>query len=460
MSIFREYDIRGIYPQDLDQNTIFAIGYALGEVLLEHGEERVFVGYDAREHSPKLCQWLSDGLGALGIEVFSIAMVPTPVAYFCTFAIHHIKSQSSIMITGSHNPPEYNGFKITIKQKPFYGKDIQKLAKRLQDFRPPYQPSKPPRVLDALTPYVDFLTQHFSALKDFHYPIALDYGNGVGALAMSAILKNLNIQSLELFKDPDGTFPNHHPDPSEEKNLTQLKTAMREKNLPIALAFDGDADRIALLTSHHSYKGDELGILFSEEIAKKKPNPIIIGEVKCSQLMYDKINALGQGVMYKTGHSNLKVKLKELNADLAVEMSGHLFFADRYFGYDDAIYAGLRALELFLAHSPQDLEAKIASLPKLYNTNEEKIPVQEEEKFNKIAKLQAQLQSIRSSEDSDFPTIVDVIDIDGVRVIFQEGWGLVRASNTTPFIITRFEAKSPKELERYKSALLHLLAQC
>ena len=461
MSIFREYDIRGIYQKDLNKQSVFDIGYALGEVLFNAGEKSVFVGYDARVHAKDLLTWLSDGLMAVGIEVLDIGMVPTPVAYFCTFnMINNAESKSSIMITGSHNPPEYNGFKITINQKPFYGKEIQDLANYLKNSPAIEYKSKDKELkkVDALNPYIEFLTQHFKILKDFKYPVALDYGNGVGALAMSRVLENLNIKHTELFKDPDGNFPNHHPDPSEEKNLAHLKALMQERKIPIGLAFDGDADRIALLSTNHSYKGDELGILFAQEIAKKQPNPIVIGEVKCSQLMYDKINALGVGVMYKTGHSNLKVKLKELNAHLAVEMSGHIFFADRYFGYDDAIYAGLRALELFVGRSIDEIEQVIFSLPKLYNTEEEKIPLKEEEKFLKIAALKKRLMELK--EDSSFPKIVDIIDIDGVRVVFEKGWGLVRASNTTPVLVTRFEASDEEALGLYKNSLLSLLQEC
>ncbi len=461
MSIFREYDIRGIYQKDLDKQNVFSIGYALGEVLFSAGEKSVFVGYDARVHAKDLLTWLSDGLIAMGIEVLDIGMVPTPVAYFCTFnLIDKIESKSSIMITGSHNPPEYNGFKITINQKPFYGKQIQDLAKRLKNNPIIEYKSKTSglKKVDALNPYIEFLSQHFKTLRNFQHPIALDYGNGVGALAMSKILDNLGIKYIELFKEPDGNFPNHHPDPSEEKNLSHLKALMQERGISIGLAFDGDADRIALLSTNHSYKGDELGILFAQEIAKKEANPIVIGEVKCSQLMYDKINALGVGIMYKTGHSNLKVKLKELNAHLAVEMSGHIFFADRYFGYDDAIYAGLRALELFVDHSVDEIEQKIFSLPKLYNTQEEKIPVKEECKFVKITNLKKRLEGLRG--DFDFPKIVDIIDIDGVRVVFEKGWGLVRASNTTPVLVTRFEASDEEALKLYKKSLLSLLQDC
>ena len=459
MSIFREYDIRGIYEKDLNQDRVFRIGYGISQILKQHHEKQIFIGYDARTHSKILFQWLSNGLQEGGIDVFCIGMVPTPVAYYCTYhdfsdQIPHLHSKSSIMITGSHNPPEYNGFKITINQKPFYGKQIQELKHSIENLKIQYKDfQKPILKVDALSFYIKELTNHFKALQSFPYPIVLDYGNGVGALAMSQILKNLNIKHDELYADPDGTFPNHHPDPSEEKNLKDLKEYMSLHQIQIALAFDGDADRIALLTSHHHFKGDELGILFAEEISKTKSHPIVIGEVKCSQIMYDKINALGQGIMYKTGHSNLKIKLKELNADLAIELSGHIFFNDRYYGYDDAIYAGLRSLELFLSHTPKSLEKKINSLPKICSTQEEKIQTTEEKKFKQIELLKTKLRAT----PKDFPKIIDIIDIDGVRVVFEKGWGLIRASNTTPVIVTRFEAENEELLLEYKKSLLKLL---
>lgn len=456
MSIFREYDIRGIFEKDLTQQSVFEIGFFLGEVIKQNHQEEVIIGYDARVHSTTLLKWLSDGLRHQGIKVFCIGMVPTPVAYFATYQkFDSLECKNSIMITGSHNPPEYNGFKITINQKPFYGKAIQEIRQKIQNSNLIYQSyDETIYSIDALNCYIDFLSNHFKKLQNLAYEIALDYGNGVGALAMQKILENLNIKSTHLFAQPDGTFPNHHPDPSEEKNLKFLQETMKDKNISIGLAFDGDADRIALLSANHSFKGDELAILFAKQIESSGKKPLVIGEVKCSQIMYDAINEIGSSVMYKTGHSNLKVKLKELNADLAVEMSGHMFFNDRYYGYDDAIYAGLRALELFLHQSPEEIEASIKALPKLFSTPEEKIHTSEEMKFTLIEQLKKKLEN----PPKDFPKILEIVDIDGVRVIFEDGWGLVRASNTTPVLVTRFEAKDETKAMLYKKALLSLLS--
>ncbi|MGX3045348.1 phosphomannomutase/phosphoglucomutase [Helicobacter sp. T3_23-1056] len=475
MNMFREYDIRGIFGENLSQEVVQGIGVMLGKYIKTNGGESVAIGYDARTHSPILYEWLKDGFIQSKIKVYFMGMIPTPVAYFATFASEKFANAnitSSVMITGSHNPPQYNGFKITIDKKPFYGEDIKKIGQELannidsMDFG---TQSEKAQNLDALKSYEDFLVEHFARLKDFPYQIVLDYGNGVGALGLENVLKRLNIKHTSLYENPDGTFPNHHPDPSEKKNLTDILKYMGEHKTPIGIAFDGDADRIALMTQNHLYKGDEMAILFARNIAKTTPNPTIIGEVKCSQIMYDEINSFGRAIMYKTGHSNLKVKLKELDAQMAAEMSGHLFFNDRYFGYDDALYAALRALELFLDSTPSEVESSILSLPKLYSTDEEKISTTEEAKFTQIANLKERLSAIaRDSRDitihteshRKFPRICEIIDIDGVRVVFENGWGLVRASNTTPVLVTRFEAKSKEELEQYKNAIFSVLRGC
>ncbi|BDB63835.1 phosphomannomutase [Helicobacter cinaedi] len=458
--IFREYDIRGIFEKDLTKQVVFSIGALLGKHILDLAlTPKVHIGYDARTHSPKLFEWLSLGFESVGVEVFNLGLVPTPVAYFAAFnTIDSITCPHSVMITGSHNPPQYNGFKITINRAPFYGEQIRALGAKLAHILPhislPKDTNSPQIVqINAKEAYIHYLSEHFAHLKDFPYPVVYDCGNGVAGVAITQILENLNIRYTPLFFEPDGTFPNHHPDPSEEENLTQLKAKMAQEEIPIGIAFDGDADRLALLTSDYHYKGDELAILFAREMKARFLSPIVIGEVKCSQVMYDEINKIGKAVMYKTGHSNLKVKLKELNAHLAAEMSGHLFFNDRYFGYDDAIYASLRALELFLHYSPSEMEAFMHSLPRLYSTDEEKIHTTEEQKFALINALKSALQS----PPSDFLHIKDIIDIDGLRVIFDNGWGLIRASNTTPVLVTRFEATSQNECESYKNHLLTLL---
>ena len=429
------------------------------------------------------------------LQIYDLGMIPTPTAYFSLYMDNGV--DSSIMITGSHNPPQYNGFKITILKKPFYGEDIRKLgekitqntgdshtlnAKSAQSSAPNPQIQK----LNALQKYVDFLTSHFKNLRNFPHKVAFDCGNGVGGIALKSVLDNLNIPHLPLFFEPNGDFPNHHPDPSEDKNLVFLRNAMKEHNIKIGIAFDGDADRIGLLTQNYHFKGDELAILFAKQIAKSGTKPVVIGEVKCSAVMYNEINKMGSAIMYKTGHSNLKVKLSEINAHLAAEMSGHIFFNDRYFGYDDAIYASFRVLELFLDSNIEGVENAIKSLPQMFSTSEEKIDSSENKKFEIIKKLAKKLNEIRQSQSAknsgdsqnppqnlmrnlaqdsqnppqNFPKITDIIDIDGIRVVFENGWGLIRASNTTPVLVTRFEATNRASAELYKRQMLLLLSEC
>ncbi|WP_187912323.1 phosphomannomutase/phosphoglucomutase [Helicobacter pylori] len=454
ISIFREYDIRGIYPTTLDENGAFSIGVELGKIMREY-DKSVFVGHDARAHGHFLFEALSAGLQSSGLKVYDLGLIPTPVAYFAAFnGINGIQCPNSIMITGSHNPKEYNGFKITLNQNPFYGKDIQALKDTLLNAKHEIKPLKEtPEKVNALEAYQHYLIKGFKHLKNLKYKIALDFGNGVGALGLEPILKALNIDFSSLYSDPDGNFPNHHPDPSEAKNLKDLEKHMQENAILIGFAFDGDADRIAMLSSHHIYAGDELAILFAKRLHAQGITPFVIGEVKCSQVMYNTINTFGKTLMYKTGHSNLKIKLKETNAHFAAEMSGHIFFKERYFGYDDALYACLRALELLLEQSPSDLENTIKNLPYSYTTPEEKIAVSEEEKFEIIHNLQKALKN----PPSHFPKIKEIISIDGVRVVFEHGFGLIRASNTTPYLVSRFEGKDETTALEYKRVLLNLL---
>ncbi len=448
-SIFREYDIRGIFEEELNEDIVKKIGFYLGEIVKKYGEY-VAIGYDARVHSPILFKWLTSGFNKAGVKVLNMEMVPTPVNYFSNYGEFEIEGKkitpsASVMITGSHNPPEYNGFKITIDKKPFFGEDIYSLGEEITKSDIDIEDNEKNYYIDVKKRYIDYMIENFSHLKGFTKKIAIDCGNGVAGIVAEPIFKGLGFNYKGLYCEPDGTFPNHHPDPSVEKNLKDLKEALKEAD--IGFAYDGDADRIAVLTKKHNFRGDELAIIF----AKSMKSPIIVGEVKCSQIMYDEINKIGKAIMYKTGHSNLKVKMKEVGADLAAEVSGHIFFADRYFGYDDAIYATFRVIELI--NNGVDLDIEIEKLPKVYNTPEIKIETTEEKKFEIIEKLKKTLKN----PPSDFPKIIDIIDIDGVRVIFENGWALVRASNTTPVLVTRFEAVDKKTAEYYQKKILEIL---
>lgn len=452
-SIFREYDIRGIVGTELHEQSVKLIGYYLGLETIKRTKCKnpaVVIGYDARTHSPLLFAYLTSGFNKAGCKVLGMGMVATGVNYFASFqnfAEHTPKA--SVMITGSHNPSNYNGFKITIENTPFFGEDIYAMGEKIIENATLEIPnSEEYEEIDVKSLYIDYMVKEFAHLKAMPQKFVVDCGNGVADTVLTAILKRLELNFDCLFCEPDGTFPNHHPDPSEEKNLVDIKSALK-KEYEYGFAYDGDADRIAFLTKKHNVKGDILALLF----AKTMKNPIVIGEVKCTQLMYDKINEIGTAVMYKTGHSNLKVKLKELNADLAAEVSGHIFFNDRYYGFDDAIYATFRILELIL--NKMDIDKEIDSLPKIYSTQELKVETTEQMKFLLMDKIKKSLQNV----PNDFPKIKKIIDVDGVRVVFENGWGLVRASNTTPVLVTRFESTIEAEAKLYESKLNQLIKQ-
>src|SRR5574344_290938 len=448
-SIFREYDIRGIFQKELNEDIVKKIGYYLAKSLLKRVPNAVYmaVGDDASLHSPTLKGWLSSGINKAGLKVLDMGLVPTPANYFANFnEIDGFKCDGSVMITGSHNPPEYNGFKITLNKDPFFGEDIYALGREILADNSTIEDNEETIKIDCKNRYIDYIVNHFSHLKLTNKEFVFDCGIGVAGVVLGEILTKLNIKHKILFEEPDGNFPNHHPDPSDEHTLEDIKKELASGKFDFGFAYDGDADRIALLSPKYNFKGDILAIFFSKHIK----NPTVIGEVKCSQVMYDTINSYGKAIMYKTGHSNLKVKIKETNADFAAEVSGHLFFNDRYFGYDDAIYATFRALELI--DTGFDFDKEYEALPQVYSTPEINITVTEDTKFKIIEDLKVALQN----PHSDFPKIKDIITVDGVRVIFEKGWGLVRASNTTPKLVTRFEADTKENAKAYEDALIKL----
>jgi phosphomannomutase/phosphoglucomutase len=449
-AIFREYDIRGIFEKELNSDIVKKIGYFLGKKVKK---EYVLVSFDARIHSPVLANWLISGFNKAGKKVILAGILPTGVNYFgnfqklCLDGIGSVEVGAGVQITGSHNPPEYNGFKITLEKAPFFGEQIYKLGDEILSSDIKIEDNFEAINYDLKSQYVNYISNQFSHLQRLDKKFVFDCANGVAGVVLRDILDRLKIKNYKImYENPDGTFPNHHPDPSEEKNLIDIKKEL--KNFDYGFAYDGDADRIAFLDKKYNYKGDILALFF----AKNMKNPTIISEVKATQIMYDEINKFGKAIMYKTGHSNLKVKIRETNADLAAEVSGHIFFNDRYFGVDDAIYVTFRLMELIKDGFEFDKEYE--NLPKIYNTDELKVNTTEDKKFKIIDELKNRL-----FEDKEKLKIKDIITVDGVRVIFENGWGLVRASNTTPVIVTRFEAKDEESLQEIQNTLMKYLKE-
>lgn len=453
-TIFRQYDIRGIVNEDLTFENSKLIGYFLGLTIKEKilTTPYIIVGYDVRTHSQMLFEALISGLNLANCKVLNIELVATGVNYFASyqeFIINNqkIKPNASIMITGSHNAKKYNGFKITINNEPFFGDELLALYERISKNQNIEIPLNLDFIkIDAKKLYIDFMVNQFSHLKDFKIPFVVDCGNGVANTVLCDILDELNLNYKGLHLTPDGEFPNHHPDPTNEKNLEDIKALLKDE-CNLGFAYDGDADRIAVLTQKYNIKGDMLALLFS----KTMKNPVIIGEVTYSQNIFDELNHEAKTIMNKTGYSNLRLKLKELNADLAAEVSGHIFFNDRYYGFDDAIYATFRVLELL--YNNIDLDFELDKLPKVYTSENIELEIEEKNKFLIIKKIEEKLNQTQRG----FPIIKNILKIDGLRINFEYGWALVRASNTNAMIMTKYEATTYATAMSYKNAVDNLI---
>ena len=455
-TIFRQYDIRGIINEDLNSLNSKLIGYFLGLTIKEKIENSpyIIVGYDIRTHSNMLFEALISGLNQSGCKVLNIGLVATGVNYFAAYQEYKINNQTikpnaSVMITGSHNAKKYNGFKITINNEPFFGDELLALYyKILKNINIKINDNFNFIEIDAKSLYVDYMINQFSHLKNFKTSFAVDCGNGVANTVLCEILDKLNLNYQGLHLTPDGEFPNHHPDPTNEKNLVDLKTLLKD-DCNLGFAYDGDADRIAVLTQNYNIKGDMLALLFS----KTMKNPVIIGEVTYSQNIFDELNHKTKTIMDKTGYSNLRLKLKELNADLAAEVSGHIFFNDRYYGFDDAIYATFRVIELL--YKGIDLDFELDKLPKVYTSSNIELEIEEKSKFLIIKKIEEKLNQIQRG----FPIIKDILKIDGLRINFEYGWALIRASNTNALIMTKYEATSYATAMSYKKAVENIIKE-
>ncbi len=432
--IFRQYDVRGIVDKDLTTEAARAIGVAYAAYLAEHDMRgAVAVGRDNRPSGPALRDALVDGLTSSGVDVIDIGVVPTPLNYW---ALHHLPVVGGIQITGSHNPPEYNGFKLSVGTSSMHGETIQHLYSLTQ--RPPSAAGgkgtrRDEAVIDR---YIDDVIQRIGKLSR---PIraVYDCGNGAGALVAPALFAKLGLQGRGLFCESDGTFPNHHPDPTVPENLADLITAVRADGAELGIAFDGDADRIGVVDGNGGIIwGDRILILYARDVLARtgRGQPIIF-DVKCSQALPMAIEqAGGRPIMWKTGHSLIKEKMREMNAPVAGEMSGHMFFSEGFYGHDDALYGAARLLRI-LADSGRTVAQLLSDVPEFVSTPELRIDVPEELKFGLVERA---VQYFRDRHD--------VIDVDGVRVLFGDGWGLIRASNTQPVIVARYEAASAERL--------------
>ncbi len=434
-TIFREYDIRGIADVDLQSPDVVELGRGIGTFLARRGQRKINLGRDTRLSSMRLREALVEGLCATGCQITDIGVVPTPMLYF---SVYNGGAEGAVMITGSHNPAEYNGIKMMSGHSAVYGAEIQEIRAIVEQGR--MEAGKGSVVeVDVSAAYVETIASQFRF--DRRIKVVLDGGNGTAGPTMHRILARLNVDAVELFFEMDGRFPNHHPDPTVEEYLEHLKAAVREHEADLGIAFDGDSDRIGAIDERGSVIwGDYLMLIFGREILTRKPGATFIGEVKCSQVLYDELRKLGGNpIMYKTGHSLIKAKMREVQAELAGEMSGHIFFKDRYFGYDDALYAACRLMEI-VARSGRGLSAQLEGIPKMVSTPEIRVDCADEIKFEVVRRAAEQLRRHR-----------ETVDVDGARVLFEEGWGLVRASNTQPVLVMRFEATRPELLNDYRT---------
>ena len=436
-NIFREYDIRGIVGEDLTAESVATIAKAIGTFFRQNNAKTIAIGYDARKSSPEFCRLLSENIIKTGCDVVLTGMVPTPVLYHTVYTKN---VDGGVMITGSHNPANHNGFKICLGKQTLFGSQIQKIKQTVFDenFSEGIGSSDELEVLEGYRN--DVLSK--IDLAGRRLKIVIDAGNGMGGVTSVPVYKKLGAEVIKLFTEPESSFPNHPPDPAVTANLKDLIEAVRKHGADLGIAFDGDADQITVIDEEGEIIwGDILTTLFAREVCKEK-EVTVIGEVKCSQVLFDEVERLGgKAIMCKAGHSIVKAKMKETGALLAGEMSGHIFFADRYYGFDDACYAGARLLEI-LSNTDKSLSELVSDLPKTFSSDEIRVPCNELDKFEIVEKIA-----------EEYGKTHEVITIDGARIQFENGWGLVRASNTQAIIVCRFEADSEENLFKIQKRL-------
>ncbi|MEJ7848053.1 MAG: phosphomannomutase/phosphoglucomutase [Pyrinomonadaceae bacterium] len=437
-NIFREYDIRGIVGEQLTDDTVRILAKAIGTFFHENGAKRIAIGYDARKSSPIFYDMLTKGFNETGCDAVLIGMVPTPVLYHAVFTK---EVDGGVMITGSHNPPDHNGFKICLGKSTLFGSQIQEIKEiALSSVFSAGEGSV--ETIEVLADYERDLLSKLD-LGERPLKVVVDGGNGMGGVTAVPIYKALGVELIELFTEPDSNFPNHHADPTVTENLQDMIAAVLEHKADLGIAFDGDGDRVGLVDENgRIIWGDELMILLSRSILAENPGATIIAEVKCSQNLYNDIEKHGgTAIMWKAGHSIIKSKMKETNAVLAGEMSGHIFFADRFYGFDDATYAGARVLEI-LSKTNKKLSELLTDLPQTFSTPELRVDCPDETKFSVVQKVA-----------DFFAGTNEVITIDGARIKFESGWGLVRASNTQAILVLRFEADSDDHLNEIRTVV-------
>ncbi len=445
--IFREYDIRGIADKDYDADFARELGRAYATLVQPTGARRVSVGRDVRLTSDKYADAVKEGLRESGLDVVDIGMCPTPLSYYSLF---HLDLDGGIQVTGSHNPPDHNGFKISVGKSTIHGEQIQEIRKIMEARRYSTGAARGgEEQYPIIPPYQEELIAQFGK-QPRRLKVVIDAGNGAAGPVAPRIIEAMNCDIHTMFCEPDGRFPNHHPDPTVEANMRDIIKAVRDDHADLGVAFDGDADRLGLVD--HTGRilwGDEMLVVFARDILAKKPGATIVSEVKCSQRLYDDIEHKGgKAIMWKAGHSLLKAKMRETHAALGGEMSGHIFFADRYYGYDDAIYAACRMIEI-VAKAGRPLASMLADLPPAVSTPEIRVECPDALKFRIAEKAKERFRAMHC----------DIIDVDGVRVKFPEGWGLIRASNTQPVLVMRFEASTQAKLDEYRGIVEKVLAE-
>lgn len=432
-NIFREYDIRGIVGRDLTDDAVSTIARAVGTFFNRNNAKRIAVGYDARESGTRFRDLFVEGLNESGCDAVLVGRVPTPVLYHTVFTQN---VDGGVMITGSHNPADFNGFKLCLGKSTIYGAQIQEIKQIARGGEFVRGGNGSLEKKDVTNDYLDFVCKDIQP-GNRKLKVVVDAGNGVGGVIGAPLYKKLGFETIDLFIEPDSSFPNHHPDPTVLENMRDAVEAVERNNADLAIAFDGDGDRIGVVDEKgRVIWGDELMVIFARSILEKQKGATFIAEVKCSQRLYDDIERRGgRAIMWKAGHSLIKAKMKETSAALAGEMSGHIFFADRFFGFDDAIYSGARLLEI-LSNTNEPLSSLLLDLPEVYNTPEIRIDCLETQKFEVVRRIAEYFRQTN-----------EVIDIDGARILFPNGWALVRASNTQAILVLRFEADSRDRLE-------------